>query len=338
LKLRGAIIGLGNIAAKGHVPAFLSGSLRDEIEIVAVMDIAGVNRAKAAEILPRAKFYSDLNPLLEGEKIDFLDICTPPHTHAGYIRAAARLGIHIICEKPLGERIDSAMEIADISGLEKTVFVPCHQYKYSPLWKGIKEIIASGRLGKITLAQFNVYRLYADSGTAAWKPEWRISKNESGGGILADTGAHYLYLAQYFFGLPQKVNAILRTLKHLDYKVEDTALVTLEYPGTIMQINLTWAAGSRANGVYIVGTEGSLSYDGSRLLHTGPKGTSEIPMPDVSDKSQYISWYVMLFMEFLSRVRDGNFSKDLLLEAVNVMKLLDLSYRSSAERKVMEIS
>ncbi|MBI1806825.1 MAG: Gfo/Idh/MocA family oxidoreductase [Ignavibacteria bacterium] len=336
--LRGAIIGLGNIATRGHVPAYQHESVTSRMQIVAVMDVVEQNRAKAGELLPAATFYSDLHSLLEKEKIDFVDICTPPHTHAEYIRISAEKGIHIICEKPLAARSDLASDIVRVLTGAKVVFVPCHQYKYSPLWKKIQEKIISGSLGKITLAQFNVYRLYADSGTAAWNPQWRTNKSHSGGGILVDTGAHYFYLAQYFFGVPQRVSAILRTLKHQDYQVEDTAVVTLEYPETLMQLSLTWAASHRANSVFIAGTEGSLSYDGIRLLHTNADGTKEIPMADISDKNQYVSWYASLFEEFSCRVERRNYSDDLLQEAVNVMKLLDASYRSSERNAVLEVT
>ncbi len=246
--LRGAIIGLGNIAVRGHLPAYLTDeTLRSKMQLVAVMDIVEGNREKANKCLPKARFYADLQSLLEHKQIDFVDICVPPHTHAEYIRLCVPKGIHIICEKPLTESYVTSAEIAKIIRSSKIVFVPCHQYKYSPLWKSIHEIISSGAIGRVKLAQFNVFRLQADTGTATWNPSWRTNKNHSGGGILVDTGAHYFYLAQYFFGMPNNVSALLRTLKHKDYGVEDTAVVTLDYDEMLMQVNLTWAASQRAS-------------------------------------------------------------------------------------------
>jgi predicted dehydrogenase len=336
MSLRGAVIGLGNIAVRGHLPAYAQ--VAERLKIVAVMDVVAENAARAAETLPGALYHADLRSLLDGERLDFVDICTPPHTHAEYIRACASRGIHVLCEKPLAERHEGVAAIADAVRSSGIVFVPCHQYKYSPLWKAIRDTIASGSLGTVSLAQFNVYRLQADTGTAGWNPAWRTSKSHSGGGILVDTGAHYLYLAQYFFGLPRRVSAILRTLKHAEYGVEDTAVVTLEYPATLMEINLTWAASTRANSVYVAGTKGSLSYDGQRLLQTDAAGTREIPMPDVSDKNQYVAWYATLLREFAGRVERGDRSTDLLDEAANVMKLLDLCYRSSERQAMLEVA
>lgn len=337
--LRGAIIGLGNIAVRGHVPAYLTDErLKSGTRIVAIMDVVEQNGEKAHEQVPGARFYTDLNTMLSEQEIDFVDICTPPHTHADYIRACAPRGIHILCEKPLTDGYASSVELASVLRASKIVFVPCHQYKYSPLWKSIHDIISAGKLGAVTLAQFNVFRMHADSGTAAWNPEWRLNKKQSGGGILVDTGAHYLYLAQYFFGVPQKVTATLRTLKHEDYGVEDTAVVTLAYEDKLLQLNLTWAANHRANSVSIIGTQGALSYDGEKLMHTTVGRSKEIPMPDISDKREYITWYAALFREFTQRVEERNYGDDLLNEALTVMKLLDLSYRGSERRSSVDVS
>ncbi len=335
MKLKGALIGLGNIAVRGHVPAYLSEEIRASMELVAVMDVVAQNREKAHEYLPGTRFYTDVESLLAAEKLDFIDICTPPHTHAAYLESFAKRGIHCLCEKPLVEHASKSAAIERTLRGAGIVFMPCHQYKYSPLWRTIHDLIASDELGTVTMSQFNVYRLQADSGTAAWNPQWRTNKAQSGGGILVDTGAHYLYLAQYFFGMPKNVSALLRTLKHADYGVEDTASVVLEYDHMLMQMTLTWAASARANSVFIAGSKGTLSYDGTRLVLVSGADTREIPMPDVSDKKQYIAWYAALLKDFHGRIAAKNISDDLLVEATNVMKLLDMSYRSSEEQRVI---
>lgn len=336
--LKGAIIGLGNIAVRGHVPAYRADAyLHANVEIIAVMDIVEQNREKVREYLPRARFYTNIQDMLSQESIDFADICTPPHTHADYINACAEKKIHLICEKPLTH----SPSLSD--GLVKTIrtadilFMPCHQYKHAPLWKSIREIVTSGGVGKVTFAQFNVFRVQADSGTAAWNPEWRTHKEHSGGGILVDTGAHYLYLVPFIFGMPRKLTSVLRTLKHAEYSVEDTAIVTMEYDDKLVQVNLTWAANARANSVWITGTEGTLAYSGSTLRHSFNGITRELPVADVADKQQYIDWYASLFREFVLSVEHGDKREDGIDEAAAVMNLIDLSYRASKQQVTLEI-
>jgi predicted dehydrogenase len=336
MKLRGALIGLGNIALKGHAPAYRRPGAGDALGLVAACDTSPSGPSICAAELPGVKYYPDVAEMLRAEGPDFVDICTPPHTHAEYIRLGASAGAHILCEKPLADGFAAIGGIEAALAGRPVVFVPCHQYRYSPLWSTVGSVIAGGRIGRVTLAQFNVYRTQADTGTQAGNAAWRTDRSQSGGGILADTGAHYFYLVQHFFGLPRSVQATLRTLKHASYGVEDTALVSLEYEGAAVQLSLTWAADSRANSMVVTGTEGSLRYDGSQLLLTRAGSTESLPMPDVSDKNQYIGWYASLLGEFAGRIRAKNYGDDLLRESVNVMKLLDLSYRSGADRRAIE--
>lgn len=336
MRLRGALIGLGNIALRGHLPAYRRPGVSGELGIVAACDIAPSAPEICRTELPGVTFYPEIGAMLAAEKPDFVDICTPPYTHDGYIRAGADAGAHILCEKPLADRFSAVEGISSSLAGRDIVFVPCHQYRYSPLWSSVASVIEEGRIGRVALAQFNVYRTQADTGSPAGNPAWRIDRAQSGGGILADTGTHYFYLVQHFFGLPVSVQASLRTLRHTGYGVEDTALVTLDYDGAAVQISLTWAADARANSMVIAGSEGSLRYDGTELVLTGGGHTERLPMPDVSDKSQYVGWYASLLGEFSSRIRAKNYGDDLLRESANVMKLLDLSYRSGAERKTLE--
>ena len=79
-KLRGAIIGYGFISGKGHAPAYLK---REDVEIVAIADIAEGRRQFASETLPKARIYSDYRALLDAEagNLDFVDVSTPPCDH-----------------------------------------------------------------------------------------------------------------------------------------------------------------------------------------------------------------------------------------------------------------
>ena len=96
--VRGAIIGLGNVAVHGHLPGWLS---RPDVEIVAVSDMRPARRAVGAERLPGARWFDSAESLLADARLDFVDICTPPSSHATLIRAALERGVHVLCEKPL---------------------------------------------------------------------------------------------------------------------------------------------------------------------------------------------------------------------------------------------
>jgi predicted dehydrogenase len=336
--LRGALIGVGNIALKGHLPAYVqSKKLKEETEIVAVADPSSANHAKAKEILPSVRSYTSTEDLFLNERLDFVDICSPPHSRKEIIEAALELGCHIVCEKPLATNVTEGRAIAERVKSKNIVFVPCHQYRYAKVWRSVREIIDRGDLGKLLLAQFNIFRMKADAGTPDWQSGWRVDPRISGGGILVDTGSHYFYLLSYLFGKPLRFTALTRTLRHHDYPVEDTALVIAEYADFLAQINLTWAADRRENRNSITGEKGNLFTSGDRILLQQDGARKELPGEDVSDKSTYVGWYAELLGDFCDRVEAGNHSTDLLEEALNVLVWTQCCYESAAKRVTVAV-
>ncbi|PYM79780.1 MAG: hypothetical protein DME13_24950 [Candidatus Rokuibacteriota bacterium] len=100
--LRGAIIGLGNVALEGHLPGW---TRRDDVAIVAVSDTEGARRQPAEARLPAARWYDSAEDLVAHEPLDFVDICTPPASHGLLVCRALERGLHVLCEKPLVVRV-----------------------------------------------------------------------------------------------------------------------------------------------------------------------------------------------------------------------------------------
>src|SRR5579883_1716733 len=114
--LKGALIGFGFIAEKGHVPAYLNGGLggSNAFEIVAVADVCAARRDRVRTVLPHARVYSDTKTLLAAEKqLDFVDIATPPCDHAAIAHAAFEHGLHVFCEKPIATSGADARSMLD---------------------------------------------------------------------------------------------------------------------------------------------------------------------------------------------------------------------------------
>ena len=95
---QGAVIGFGNVAAHGHLPQWRA---RTDFRIVAVADSDPQRRALAQELIPGVRTYGETTTLLRRERLDFVDIATPPAFHAPAILAAAEAGVHVLCEKPM---------------------------------------------------------------------------------------------------------------------------------------------------------------------------------------------------------------------------------------------
>src|SRR2546429_7378963 len=97
--LRGAIIGLGNVALAGHLPGWLR--CRD-VEIVAATDVEPARRTAIEALVPTVTWYDTAESLLARERLDFVDICTPPARHGPPGTAALRSRRDVRFQQPLG--------------------------------------------------------------------------------------------------------------------------------------------------------------------------------------------------------------------------------------------
>src|SRR4051812_35404583 len=120
---RGAIIGYGFIAEKGHLPAYATS---DQLEIVAVADVCAARREAAAQALPGARIYESHTALLahESRDLDFVDITTPPYVHATIACAALDSGLHVMCEKPLATTVEDVRAAIEHADRSKQVLFP----------------------------------------------------------------------------------------------------------------------------------------------------------------------------------------------------------------------
>src|SRR5579862_5793282 len=115
-RLRGALVGYGYIAERGHVPAY-SMTGPTAFDIVAVADTCAARRARARAALPGARVYASHRELLDAERgrVDFVDIATPPCDHASIARDALARSYHVLCEKPLATSAEDARSMATLA-------------------------------------------------------------------------------------------------------------------------------------------------------------------------------------------------------------------------------
>lgn len=337
---QGAMIGVGKIAQTGHLPAFGDPRISDRARIVAGVDPDPVSRRLAQEKFPHLRLYAGPEEMFANEKIDFVDICSPPVFHGQLIELADRWGKHILCEKPLAASLDVSEAAFKLLCRRRppVVFMPCHQYRYSSVWRQMKDFLSSIPPNEGTLLQFNVFRSGADPGLQPGEGIWRIDDTVSGGGILSDTGVHYLYLSLWMAGLPRAVTARTHRLALREGNVEDTTVVILEYGNRLVEITLTWGADHRSNSACVVSSSGSWFYDGESLVRTKGSTREAVPVPDASNKFHYIELYVALLNDFLERLEGRENSGPDLDEAFSSMRLLDACYASarSGSRVLLE--
>src|SRR5262245_59980059 len=154
--LKGAIVGLGYIAGKGHLPAYLQ---MKDVRIAAVADVTPARLAFAREMIPDVRCYTSYEALLEAEDdLDFIDIATPPCDHVEIAEAAAARGLHVLCEKPVATSTEEAQRLLTAAARHKVVIFPCHNYKHAPIIQNVRTLLSSGAIGQVTTATLATYR------------------------------------------------------------------------------------------------------------------------------------------------------------------------------------
>ena len=332
--LKGAIVGFGFISGKGHHPAYLQ---REDVEIVAVADITAARLEAARAAAPKVRLYADFRDLLAREtRLDFIDVCTPPHAHSEIALAALERGIHVLCEKPLTTSMTEARALVDAARAHRRVVFPAHNYKHAPVVKFADQIIQSGRIGAIRAVTLNTFRTTHAKGVPEWKTDWRRDRKLSGGGIAMDHGSHSFYLTFAWLGsLPTHVTAKTLTLER-QWDTEDNLNAVLTFPNGFAHTFLTWTAGVRKVVYTLQGENGALVIDdddweltiGKSSGNTAvEKGVIESDWMDAS----HSKWFNSMFDQFKTAMRSGDFVNRELREAVACVQIIETCYRSSAE-------
>jgi len=340
--LRGAFLGFGFIAEKGHAPDYQRRQERGEVDIVAIADVSRPRREAAHAAFPRANIYADPHELLadQSREIDFVDITVPPYAHAELARAALSRGFHVLCEKPLATTIEEAHGMARHALAARRVLFPCHNYRYAPVISEIRSILASGIIGPPRLVTLNTFRTMHARGVEGWRPDWRREKRYAGGGIAMDHGSHTFYLAfEWMRSYPTAVTAKLGNLGA--YDTEDNFNCTLTFPSGIAVAQLTWTAGVRKVLYTLHGERGTIIADDDAVVvhRTGQGGQPSDAAdtrhaPSAWMDASHKEWFGALFDDFCSAIRDDQYVSPSTMDAIECVATIHAAYESAARRSI----
>ena len=344
-RLRGALIGYGFIGAQGHVPAYLK---RSDVELVAVADGCAARRALVPALLPKAAVYDSAEALLaaERDRLDFVDIATPPCDHAAIAHRAFDLGLHVLCEKPLATRLADASALLEHAARARRVVFPCHNYKHAPVVTAIRDIIASGRIGKVRSVTLGTFRNTHAKGVPEWNTHWRRQVRYSGGGIAMDHGSHTFYLTfEWMGGWPTAVTAKMANQEPEKWDTEDNFSAVLTFPRGLADVHLTWTAGVRKVIYTVQGERGGITVDDDELQLATMRATGGVDVAqgavtwDVERRTiesdwmdaSHTRWFNAMFDKFLHAIETGDFAGDEAQDAYRCLEIITTAYRSAAE-------
>ena len=257
-QVRFGVIGVGGMG-QGHCDNMKK---IGEIRLAAVCDCDAVTAEKVGK-QHGVPHFTDSSALLDSGLCDAVLIATPHPERPPIAIAAMKAGRHVLCEKPLSERVSTADKIIATARRTGVAFGVMFQRRTEPMWIKAMEIVRSCRL--VTLYRRTLispeYRTqtYYDSG--AWRATW----TGEGGGVMLNQSPHILDLFIQIGGMPQTVYGHTQTSMHR-IEVEELAMALLTYAdGGVGQFYCSTTEAGPDQVMEIYGDKGKLIYREKRL-------------------------------------------------------------------------
>ncbi len=220
MKLNCGIIGCGKVAQEMHIPNMIK---NDNVEITALCDSNEFQLRKAKELVSSSvKTYNDYREMLNKEKLDFVDICTPGFTHHEIAKNALEQGINVLVEKPLALHLNQVIELKNISEKNNVIIGVMMNYRYKDIVLKLKNDIDEGFLGKITKVQ-TIHHGPCVYNESQWLWDEKRSYN-----LIYESGIHFIDL-QVFLNGPHKRIKYIRPVFDEDLKTTTEVQIIIEY-------------------------------------------------------------------------------------------------------------
>ncbi|MFI3207171.1 MAG: Gfo/Idh/MocA family oxidoreductase, partial [Clostridia bacterium] len=170
----------------------------------------------------------DYKDMLTSGKIDAVIVAVPHKFHADIAMEVLENNLNVLVEKPIDVSVTKAKVLNECAKNHNKVFAIMFNQRTNELFAQAKDILATGKLGKIKRSVWivtNWYRTqsYYDSGS------WRATWAGEGGGVLLNQAPHNLDLWQWICGMPSSVCAYCDTAKYHNIEVEDDVTIIAKY-------------------------------------------------------------------------------------------------------------
>jgi predicted dehydrogenase len=274
-KLRMGLVGGARGAFIGRVHA-TAAILDNRAKLIAGALSSDPEKAKTSaadyDIKPD-RAYGSFREMIETEKsrpkaerIDFVSIATPNHTHFEIAKAACEAGLNVMCDKPMTLDLEQAEQLFEIVERTGVVFALTHNYTGYPLVRQARDMIRAGELGEIRAVRASYFQGRRRPADAAAKRRWawRSDPAQAGAaGCFGDIGTHAYNLARYTTGLlPEGVSCQLKIFEP-DRKLDDYGHAVIRFEdGALGTVTASQISHGRENDLFIEidGTKGGIEW------------------------------------------------------------------------------
>ncbi len=189
------LVGLGRLSLDSIIPA-LAMTKFCRLRAVMTGDGAKGRRIAAQHGLPESAVhgYDEWDRLAADPSVRAVYIVTPNGLHLGQVREAARIGRHVLCEKPMANDAAEAEAMVAACAAAGIILMIAYRLQYEPHHREVTRIARSGRFGPLKMIEAHNGQVQDTA------PQWRHDRALAGGGALPDIGIYGLNFSRFVTG------------------------------------------------------------------------------------------------------------------------------------------
>lgn len=350
-RIRVGLIGFGMAGQVFHAPVITA---IDGLVLHKVSARRPAHKKLLKERYPDAVQVGHADDIIHADDIDLVVVATSNDMHYPLSKAALLAGKAVVVEKPFTNTSAEADELIDIANNKGLMLSVHHNARWNSDYLTVKDVIASGALGRLVSFEARYDRFRNTLKENAWREE-----DLPGSGILYDLGAHLIDQAIELFGLPEAINADLRKQRPGAMAVDDFELI-LHYLGLKVSLRGAMLVKEPSPRYALYGLDGAFVKYGidpqEAALKDGksPKGDRDwgkepeaihgklnVLAADGTDRITYVTSKRGNYPAFYQNIYDALVHGAELLvkprQARNVIRMIELAEQSWAERRTVDV-
>jgi predicted dehydrogenase len=334
-----AMVGLGRLSLNQILPAFAKSEQCKPVALVSG------DRMKALKIAAQYGIaetsitdYANFERLKDMPGVDVIYIVLPNSMHREFAERAAKMGKHVLCEKPMATTVPDCEAMIAACERANVKLMIAYRQQYEPMNRTLLQAVRDGKLGILRSI------IASNSQDEGDPTQWRLSHKLAGGGSMPDVGIYCLNAARFLSGLePEEVFAMsVQPQDDPRFKeVEARCEVLARFPGGV---TATFTSGYDTHRSAFLRLEGSeamaemdpaFGYHGSKLRFVKLMDGKDTEItPGMEDKDQF----AIEMDHMASCVRNNQRPHTGGEEGLQDQRIVEAIYKSAAEGRTVKLA
>jgi len=189
-----ALVGLGRLSQKQLLPAFRA-SKRAKLTALVSGDPAKAQKLAEANGVSSESIYDykNFDRIRDNQDVQVVYVVLPNSMHAEFTERSARVGKHVLCEKPMEVSAMKCQQMIDACKKARVKLMIAYRIQYEPINHAMQRIVREKVFGSVKYIE-------SDNGQRVEKMEWRLSKAFSGSGAVGDAGIYCINTIRFLLG------------------------------------------------------------------------------------------------------------------------------------------